>query len=763
MICVAGLVRQSRADRGHLGARAATAGCRTRPRTCSPRSRASRSPCSRARAGRRTGRRPSRGRPPSPCRAPARCPARRRRRTGPGSSAVPTWTTWVTGGDRDDRGDRRCGRRRRRRRPASSYVVVRTPALPLVAMTVLPLTSPGSSTSCDSNGIASVTVSPPVLARVTRTTSPSTAVASSGTDTWSPSSSTRPMSRSAVADRGGAAHAVDDLAVDHEVDRLQRRDAQHVRGRATRTGTPTGARRRRAARGPSTASPTVSAVVQTVRSAPSTSTVELAAVPHDDLAGARDRLVQRRGRRGRARPPRCPPLASTSPTVRPKASTSTGRAVDVDRDRLVQDRERAGRAGDDARARPPGPPRARHVDHGVARRASRAPGRGLTRRCPLGDGDASVLDAAPDRNRSVTDAVTRGPPCGTGITRLSADRPGIPLTTSRRPPRTSPRARRTRPSSGRPVTSATVRTVPGQQVGRVRAAAERVHGQVRRVGLDEQQAGGHLAQRRAQLVVRAERHRARERAGTSRARRASRAIAASPEKQWNTVRSGAPSRQQHLDDLVVRVPVVDLQRQARAPWPARCARGTPRAAPRGPAARRGSGPGRSRRSRGSRGLARATAATAAIASSSADLVPRLRVGVEPVRRHLAHPRVQDRLVRVDRDGAEQLRVRRAPPRRSRRRRRGRSRPAPSGSRRRPPRARGARRGRLAAVRRVARSVQPSARHVDDRVQVGVVVDDRDAAAARAAPASRARAACRATQRLRAAGRAPPRRSSRRAW
>ena len=60
---------------------------------------------------------------------------------------------------------------------------------------MLPLIIPGSSTSVDSNGIASVTVSPDVLARVTRTTSPSTAVESRGTETWSPSSRTSPMSR----------------------------------------------------------------------------------------------------------------------------------------------------------------------------------------------------------------------------------------------------------------------------------------------------------------------------------------------------------------------------------------------------------------------------------------------------------------------------------------------------------------------------------------------------------------------------------------
>ena len=84
-------------------------------------------------------------------------------------------------------------------------MVVRTPALPLVAMTVLPLTIPGSSTSVDSNGIASVTVSPDVLARVTRTTSPSTAVESSGHRDLVALLEDQPDVPQAVAHRRGAA------------------------------------------------------------------------------------------------------------------------------------------------------------------------------------------------------------------------------------------------------------------------------------------------------------------------------------------------------------------------------------------------------------------------------------------------------------------------------------------------------------------------------------------------------------------------------
>ena len=98
---------------------------------------------------------------------------------------------------------------------------------------------------------------------------------------------------------------------------------------------------------PSTASPTVSAVVQTLRSEPSTST--------DRSRPCRTTIWPRRTRSSRPAqgatrspsPTAIPPLASTSATVRPKASTCDGVTVDVDRHLLVQDGERAGHPRDD--------------------------------------------------------------------------------------------------------------------------------------------------------------------------------------------------------------------------------------------------------------------------------------------------------------------------------------------------------------------------------------------------------------------------------
>ena len=88
--------------------------------------------------------------------------------------------------------------------------------------------------------------------------------------------------------------------------------------------------------------------------------------------------------------------------------------------------------------------------------------------------------------------------------------------------------------------------------------------------------------------------------------------------------------EQHLDHLVVRVAVVDLQREAqllgqRDVRAERLALDLPARA-----ARRGSGPGRSRRWRGCGGWRARSARRARSRPSSADVVRRL--GVEPVRR-----------------------------------------------------------------------------------------------------------------------------------
>ena len=144
---------------------------------------------------------------------------------------------------------------------------------------------------------------------------------------------------------------------------------------------------------PSTASPTVSAVVHTERSRPVDLDRELAPVPDDDLAGPRDRLVHGGGdevalahldlRAGEHVADRAPERLDLD-----------RRAVDVDRDRLVQDRERAGRRGDDGEHG-----RLGHHARGTSTTESATLGRTLLvgphAVGPLDTQDASVLDAGP--------------------------------------------------------------------------------------------------------------------------------------------------------------------------------------------------------------------------------------------------------------------------------------------------------------------------------------------------------------------------------
>ena len=87
------------------------------------------------------------------------------------------------------------------------------------------------------------------------------------------------------------------------------------------------------------------------------------------------------------------------------------------------------------------------------------------------------------------------------------------------------------------------------QVGRVRPAAERRRREVRRVRLDEDQVPRRDRERLAQRLRVLERHGAGEGEVPAVLGAASRASSASPEKQWKTVRSGAPTRRQRLDDL----------------------------------------------------------------------------------------------------------------------------------------------------------------------------------------------------------------------
>ena len=90
-------------------------------------------------------------------------------------------------------------------------------------------------------------------------------------------------------------------------------------------------------------------------------------------------------------------------------------------------------------------------------------------------------------------------------------------------------------------TSASARTVSGSRQGAFGPAAVRHRRQERRVGLDQQLVERDHGRGLPQLRRVLERERRRRRTARTRPPTHSRAIAASPEKQWKTVRSGAPS------------------------------------------------------------------------------------------------------------------------------------------------------------------------------------------------------------------------------
>ena len=546
--------------------------------------------------------------------------------------------------------------------------------------------------------------------------------------------------------------AVDDLAVDHEVDRLERRDAQRVPAEGGGAG-------RRQAHLVVTQPETVDGLADRQRRRPHRA---LGAVHLDGRA--HDRAARRSGPTARsAGPARVRPGRAHRPRCRRSRACPRpcGRRPRPPRP-CRRRRPSPSCAGPRTRSSPlprppgrrPGPPRARLVDHGRGDCASLAPGpasRGGSSR----QGSQRCVRAGrrSDRNRSVTHAVTRGPPCGTDITRPSGDRPGHTAS-----PRAVDRLGRGR-ERGADVRQRASRDLGDradrarQQVGGVGAAAERVHGQVGRVRLDEQEAGRDLAQRVPQGVVRAERDRARRTRGTSRGR--PRGAPARRRRRSSGTPCG-PGRRRRAAPRPPRRGRRGRGSAARgpAPWPARCACGTPRAGPRGPAVPRGSGPGRSRRWRGCGGWR----------GRSARPGDRVR---------------QRRLVRAARDRGRPGPARRSPAWRTASF--GWMATAPSscswvahrlvgpGDRvevaphlDHPRHADGRPRGRSGARRRRhASGAQPSASPRHHRVEVRVVVDDRDRQRLRrrgpaASPFVRAITPG-------AAARAPPRRSSRRAW
>src|SRR5450830_1175981 len=533
-------------------------------------------------------------------------------------------------------------------------------------MTLFPVTSVGSSTSVTSNGTASVTVWPPWCARVTSTTRPSTAVASSGTETWSPSSSTRPISRrpsrtvAALVTPSMTCPSTTRWIVFWVETRSTSRPSDAERDAESSAWPP---RRSR----PSTASPTVRAVVHTVSDRPSTSTA--ISWPWRTTTWDPELMGSPRPGATRSRSPTLILLsARTSPTVRPNAltstvdpSTSTVRDLWSTVKALVAPTTRASTTAwaPNRAVRPSGAEREARACSARAR--SRRVGGGSSGgtedsswSCVSSDSSSGPTDppggpgGRPDRNRSVTRTGSRPWTSDRLLTPFSSGSPGLPPSVDR--------FRRLAQRLAEAVDlELELRCDPPdrvrQEVRRVRPPAVRVGREVGRIGLDEDLAERDGPQGLTQGVVGTERHRARE-GQVPAATRAVPCHRGVPREavEHRPLRGAVPL--EHLDDLLVRVAVVDLQREAellrerdvraegldldRAAARTRTEVVEPGLADRAhPVVA-----ARDRRDRRDRVV-------------EPDVMTRGRRRLEAVRRDLADTRVEDGLVRVDRDRSEQ--------------------------------------------------------------------------------------------------------------
>jgi hypothetical protein len=242
-----------------------------------------------------------------------------------------------------------------------------------------------------------------------------------------------------------------------------------------------------------------------------------------------------------------------------------------------------------------------------------------------------------DRNGSVTE------PEATSALRAPVHHG--PYTASRSPQATADR----RPAAARSPRRRADRA--RQQVRSVGPATVRVDGEVRRVRLDQEQLGGtsRSAARRSSLGPNDTGPANEQVPPVPRPRAGQLGV---PEKQWNTVRSGAPSAQQHVDHVVVGVR--GRGSAARGPSSlasATCARNASRCTSR-PAGRPGSGRGPSRRSRGCAG-SRGRPPPRGQGVVEARACRGCGSGSSPSGRPRGRPRAA-RLVGVDGDGTEQL-------------------------------------------------------------------------------------------------------------